>query len=339
MKTMNRDILLVAPKYYGYEDVISAALVKGGDNVTFIENKAFQYDPINRGTKWFTTFLCLKNRYIRTTLIPVSQKKFDVCFFINLFSFDPAIIKNLRLSNPSIRCVLYLWDNIRGYKWQQFFSYFDEIYCFDPVESEQFNLKYLPNFYPDIQPALSSEFDLCSIASLQVHRLKKLTQIVQSAEKSNSKFFFYLYLPRQHSRLKYNWAVYQATKLFPNRFTGYKYMYGLISRSIENELVKHDPISLSNAIDVMGRSKCIVDLPYPWQTGSTQRVINALALNKKVITSNESAVKESFYDPEFIKVVPLSEFSIDWNWINRKTETSLDLSSLRIDNWLKRLLS
>lgn len=116
MRIPNRNILLVAPKYYGYEEIILEALVKGGDAVTFIENKAFQYDEINRGTKWYTTFLCKKNGYIKANLIPASHKKFDVCLFINLFSFHPSVIKNLRKSNPGIRCILYLWDNIRGYK-------------------------------------------------------------------------------------------------------------------------------------------------------------------------------------------------------------------------------
>lgn len=133
--------------------------------------------------------------------------------------------------------------------------------------------------------------------------------------------------------------MYRATTLFPGRFNGYKYMYGLISRTIQNDLVKHQPIPLLSAINIMGRSKCIVDLPYPWQTGSTQRVINALALNKKVITSNESIVREWFYDPDFIKVVPLSEFAIDWDWIDHKSDRTLDLQTLRIDNWLNRLLA
>src|SRR5690349_18671449 len=125
-----KKVLLVAPLYYGYEGVIKEGLENLGAQVTYIENKAFRYDPINKGTAWYEAIFCKKNQYLKK-ILPVARKVYDICFFVDLFSFHPSFIREVRKQNPKIRCVLYLWDNIKYYKWEQFFSHFDALTSFD----------------------------------------------------------------------------------------------------------------------------------------------------------------------------------------------------------------
>jgi hypothetical protein len=336
-----KKILAVIPAYYGYEKSVVQGLENLGATVVAADNRPFVHDPNNRGTPWYLYPLCKKNKYITNKLLPLMEQAYDLALFIDLFSFDAGFIKKLKKRNPAVKLILYLWDNVKGYKWQRYFSFFDEIYSFDPVESELYGLKYLPNFYPDVEMNSSGEshFEVCSIGSLQVHRLKMLEQLAAQLTSAGKNYFFYLYLPPLQSKIKYNPWIYRCTKYFGSRFQGYQLMYNLFYQKIGHELVKHKPLPLMEAIYYLQNAKCIIDLPFPAQTGSTQRVIQALALNKKVITTNESVTKESFYNPEYIRVVPLADFRIDWTWLNSKNKTTMNVSHLRLDRWLIRLLS
>lgn len=337
-----KKIFLAAPRYYGYETFIQKELENLGAKVLFKENKAFHYDPANKGTPWYLKWLCKKNAYINRQLLPATKQHFDICLFINLFSFHPALIEELRRHNPQIRCVLYLWDNLRGYKWEQYFKYFDAVYTFDPVEASALNLKHLPNFFIEPRPetvASPLHFDVCCIGSFQIHRLKILEKEAEKMRPGKRKFFFYLYMPPSQKRLKYNPLAYQATGLFPGRFKGYKKLYNLMFRKTEHELIKHHPLPLPDAMRYMAQSRCIIDLPYPAQTGSTHRIISALALNKKIITTNKSILQEPFYRSGCIRLVSMADFHIDWDWVDQEISSPVDMKQLRLDNWLTCILS
>lgn len=336
-----KNILLIVPFYHGYQDFLKSTLEKLCDSVTLLENKAFKYDPLNKGTRWFEAWFCQKNKYIHRELSTVSNKKFDACLFINLFSFHPSIVDNLRKVNPSIKCVLYIWDNIRGYAWKPFFKYFDDIYMFDPVEAKELSLKYLPNFFLDI-PVSEIEkhsFDLHFVGSLQAHRLTILERITTIYRDKKKKFFFYLHIPPVYNKFRSNSLVYTVASLLPHKFKGYKRQYNIQRGHVNHTLIHRDPVKLATTIQSMAQSNCVIDLPYPSQTGSTHRVVQALALGKKVMTTNRSVIYDSFYHPDWIKVISESVEEIDWNWIYSKHNHQPHVAPLRIDNWLLQLFS
>lgn len=340
MKDGKKNILLVAPGFYDYETLIREELQKIGFNVVFVQNRAFRNDPITVGTKWYMHFLCQKKKYISQHLLPITENKFDVCLFINLFSFDPLIIKNLKKYNPSVKCILYIWDNVKGYKWKQFFNFFDKIYSFDPVEASSLGIHYLPNFYPNftVNSTERNDYELSFIGSLQAHRIKILEDAVSVLKSSKKSFLFYLYLHPNYDRLKYNILVNTIARLFPGYLKEHKFLYHIIARKIKYEFVHYKPLSLSESVLITARSKCIIDLPTPSQTGSTQRIIQALALGKKVMTTNASVKYDSFYDPNYIQIISTDSFYIDWDWLNKYFTSAPNVSHLRLDNWLTEIL-
>lgn len=341
MDLTGKKVLLIVPAFYGYERLLREALENLGAKVTYRENKAFRNDPVTKDTKWYLTLLCKKNSYIKKELIPLSQQRFDVCIFINLFSFHPGLIENLKKENPDIFTILYLWDNVRDYRWQPFFKYFNNVYSFDPVESRELGLKYLPNFYPSglaANPGEKDKFDVSFVGSLQVHRFRLLNTLTAKLKAQKRTFYFHLYLHPNYNRLKYNKYVHAMLSLFPGQFKGYKSLYKLISRKVVHELVFHHPLTIPEAIQSLASSACVLDLPFPSQTGSTQRMIQALALQKKVITTNSSVTQESFYNSEYIKIMTGKDIGIDWDWVSRRNVTPLNIDHLRLDNWLIQLL-
>ncbi len=336
-----KNILLIAPSYHGYQDFLKSTLEELGASVVLVENKAFKYDPLNKGTQWFEALFCKKSKYIRKQLIPVCNRKFDACLFINLFSFHPSIIASLKNANPSIKCILYIWDNIRGYTWQPFFKYFDDVFTFDPVEAEAFTIKYLPNFYPDIKTDDTGEikFDLHFVGSLQAHRLTILERILTIYRDRKKNMFFYLHVPAVYNKFRNNSVIYTFARLFPRKFNGYKRQYQIQKGDLQHELIHRNPMKLNLTIKSMAQSHCVIDLPYPSQTGSTHRVVQALALGKKVLTTNRSAIQESFYHPDWIRVIAEPIADIDWNWIYSKHNHQPDMKALRMDNWLLKVFA
>jgi hypothetical protein len=336
-----KNILLIAPAYHGYQYLLKTTLEELGATVVLIENKAFKHDPLNKGTHRFESWFCRKNKYIKEQINPLCNEKFDACLFINLFSFHPVVVENLRRSNPSIKCILYIWDNMRGYHWLPFFQYFDDIFTFDPVEAKEYTIKYLPNFYPDlpVEEVEKDKFDLHFVGSLQAHRLTFLERIARTYQDVNKNFFFYLYLPPVYNKFRNNRLVYTLVSLFPKKFNGYKRQYRIQKGIQEHPLIHRSPIELTMTVRTMAQSHCVIDLPYPSQTGSTHRVVQALALGKKVLTTNRSVIYDSFFHPDWIKVISDPVEKIDWNWIYSKHHHRPDVNFLRTDNWLLQLLA
>lgn len=97
------------------------------------------------------------------------------------------------------------------------------------------------------------------------------------------------------------------------------------------------PIDETN--NIIARSECILDTDIDYQAGPTPRLIWALALGKKVVTTNKNIVKIPFYNNKNIFIIDRRNPIINPNFITSKAD---DMSSVmekyRIDNWVKILL-
>lgn len=92
----------------------------------------------------------------------------------------------------------------------------------------------------------------------------------------------------------------------------------------------------------MLQSRCILDTDRESQSGTTPRLIWALAMGKKVITTNKNITRMSFYDKEKILIIDRRNPVLDMNFINSPvsgTCMSKDLQNVRIDNWCKSIIS
>jgi hypothetical protein len=312
-------ILVVVPHYYEYHVHIQQCLQTLGAIVTIVNNKAFQNNPENRGTKWYSATASEKKFYITTTILPLCDHYYDICLFVNLFSFHPEILEKLRASNPNISCILYLWDNIKGYKWENYLALFDRVTFFSLDEAKNYGGNYLPNFFVDSQckqmpPALT--YDLMTVCSYQAHRNRVLNKIARYATHSKKTIYFHVYKNIKARRFKF----------IPRQLT-------------ESGFIKYEKLVFDSVLSLMDRSRCIVDVPYSEQNGATHRLIQALSMNKKVLTTDTAVVDEEFYDKNLIKVIDPDVKHIDWDWVTDPTNVSANIDHLRIDRWLITLLT
>jgi hypothetical protein len=320
-------ILVVVPHYYEYHVHIQQSLQSLGAIVTTVDNKAFQNSPDNRGTKWYSATASEKTLYISTKILPLCDHYYDICLFVNLFSFQPEILKKLRAANPKINCILYLWDNIKGYKWEINLPLFDRVTFFSSDEAKNYGGSYLPIFFvgrqsKEMPPELT--YDLMTVCSYQAHRNSVLNKIALNATHNKKTVYFHLYKNIKVRRFKF----------IPRRLS--EAVSG-VDRS--SGFIKYEKLVFDTVLSLMDRSRCIVDMPYPEQKGSTHRLIQALSMNKKVLSTDAAVVDEDFYDNDLIKVIGPDVKHIDWDWVTHPAKRKADVDHLRIDRWLVTLLT
>jgi hypothetical protein len=324
-----KKILVIVPFYYEYHDHIRQCLQSLGAVVTMLDNKGFPNDPENRGTKWYSATTAEKQMYIASTLFPSCEHYFDICLFVNLFSFEPEMLKKLRAANPKINCILYLWDNIDGYKWENYLSLFDRVTFFSSDDAKHYGGNYLPNFFVDCHIKQTSNelaYDLMAVSSFQSHRNIILNKIAFTAKDKNKTVYFHLYK---------NGSLKRSKLISPPLGKAIRWLKGA-----EEDFIKNEKLAFHTVLSLMQKSKCVVDLPYPKQSGCTHRLIQALAMNKKVLTTNTGVTREQFYNNELIKVIdPQHAEHIDWDWVTESRGIGVNVDHLRIDRWLITLLT
>ena len=336
-----KKLLLLTMFYFDLEQAVVDAFLKIGWEVKLIENKGYLNDPLHIHTKKWQALFCNKSKHIKENILPHTNEYYDFFLSINLFSFDPIIIKTLKIYNPKIKSVLYLWDNVKDFKWHQFFPYFTSVCSFDLQESKKYKIKYLPNFYLHQPVETSILYDFSCVASCQINRINLLDQFIDLLKEKKIDYFFYLFYDKNShsffSRIKYNFIGYTFANYFPNKYLGYKKIYEL-NNFYKSEIVKYAKLESNAAIKIMRQSKCIVDIAYYEQTGCTHRLIQALALQKKIITNNISVRHEPFYDPDYIYILDKKEIKLDLDWLDIKPKNKIDINYLSIDNWIKTIL-
>ena len=57
------------------------------------------------------------------------------------------------------------------------------------------------------------------------------------------------------------------------------------------EMFSESGVSYSEYVDIISKSKVVIDMPYEGQTGLTMRTVEALAMGARLITSNEAIEK------------------------------------------------
>ena len=74
--------------------------------------------------------------------------------------------------------------------------------------------------------------------------------------------------------------------------------------------MKFKPMSYLENVEIVRKSKCILDIVYSEQSGLSPRPYEAMAANRKYITNNAEVMKYDFYDPDNILVVNLECINI-----------------------------
>jgi len=263
------------------------------------------------------------------------QLKFDLLFCINGTSFDKYLYDFLKKNNPHIKTCIYLWDTIRYYDFGRNLKYFDKAFTFDYQDSLDYsNLTFLPFYWVKPSSILSEIYDISIIGSDHDNRYEIVSKIYKQLIKENFNCYFKIVIQKCQRPHISIWSLISYFKKVTRRK---KY---IIDYNIP-EIISTERISIGMTNKIISQSRCILDTDRECQSGTTPRVIWALALGKKIITTNKSIRNLPFYDKDRIQIIDRNNPYIDTNFLRIKNNTGNNsnyFEKLKIENWIENFI-
>lgn len=264
-------ILLMCKDIGGYARKLADHLRKDND-VCFIDTSAMSA-TFDRAPKIIRRALKRWAQLRQVKRAIAAGGRFDVALIINPAQIDP---KQLAAGfSASDRKIAYLYDSFSRWPMsRKELAIYDEVFSFDPENAKSHGLKKLHNFIYDDYVADGAPGDYSAFV---VMAGKDRVPALEG-------------LAREFDRLgvtDYKFLV--QCKPIPGAHPGITFLEQRMSLESVSELVK--------------RSRIILDISKPGQTGLSFRFFEAMASRKKVITTNKSVVDYDFYNPANILVI------------------------------------
>lgn len=345
---MKKRLLLITPKFYEIEKSIVLALENMHFDVVWIENKDLPFDyhgtnsqlKILRKLYFFLFFPRL--RYINRQLKKINNLSFDILFSINCHIISSYLFKRLKEQNPNLFSILYLWDSVKMYSWRSMTKLFNKVYTFDPEDSKIFGWEYRPNFFivNDSDGNSEKQHDLFLVGKFSPERFKILECITKQV--SDMRCYFKI-LPSYKNSLHNSWVYFFLKKIcirnpWINRYIlNYEVSEGIISRNY----IFFNSIDYKDVQKELTCSNVVLDISFPEQKGYSHRLVESLAMNKKVITTNRYIKNENFYNPDQIRIIDNENPLVDYHWVKEKTDFQKNncFADQELSIWIKSIMN
>ena len=341
-----RILLFVDPYLNLYKPIERELFRQGHDVRTFLDpekfgSSSFMFPKNFRALKKYLRLLCQglvsAKRYWKRELrqLDIFNETYDILFVINGVSFHPIIIEHLQQFNPRLKVSLYVWDNAKGYDFFHFLPFVHKAFTFDFDDAKRREgVEFLPFYWTeDCQRKIDIKYDVSIIGSNHHGRLEIVEKIAKQLKERGMRFYFKIYI--FECKVTRNPIVWMFKRKRLETITN-DYRKQLDSPYTTKERIS--PLEVEN---IIASSNCILDTDNPNQTGTTPRVIWALAASKKIISTNTNLKDMPFYNPNQISFINRENPVIDWDFLelpNEERHLSPYIENLRIDKWVRNFL-
>lgn len=225
-------------------------------------------------------------------------KKYDK-FIIFESLYDKRVSKEIKKNNAQCKIIVYFWNFIDQYNKDILKdTNVDEFWTFDRQDSRKYKLKYNPQFYT------------------------KAVKIKNHKNKTNDIVFLGRTKDRKNEIIEINNRMKEK---------------GLVTnfKIIENE---KDFVPYDKYLEMLSDTKCILDYNQKGQCGLTLRPMEALFLEKKLITNNKDIINYDFYKPNNIFVLGIDDMDKIKEFIDSPYEEIDEeiINYYDFESWLNR---
>lgn len=327
MDLSNKKIVLICPKFYGYEDYIADNLRNRGATVHLIfEN----IEWVKLSYRFVYVYLPGKKEKLLRKYYTKNLKgllsNLDYFFVIRGSSLSPEIMEMVKSSAPeTCKFIFYQWDGVDNNKTAlDIASYFDRLSTFDIKDSEKYGWNYRPLFYipENTNTSTEKDIDVLFICALHSNRAKVLNKLKVLCNERGYNLKAVVHL---------------------NRFLFYKYKY----LNKKPEVVDADPkdltfkpLTIKQSYELYSRSKIVVDYTNIHQSGYTMRTIESFGNRCKIATNNELIKKADFFCENNNFVYDEDNFDIPDEFVKSSYCTMSDelYQKYSLSNWLDDIM-
>jgi hypothetical protein len=290
---MNKRILLLAPKFFGYEAEIRNELERRGAIVDWLQDRPFDRPAMTALAKLNSQLtMPFVDRLHSKMINQYAASEYNIILVVNGQTLSDFLLSKLRASYPRANLILYMWDSLSNRPLSSSrLSRFDNVYTFDPQDAEKYQMKLRPLFYgagygEKIRESDSS-YDISFIGTAHTDRYSIVHQIKSALPKGiNAYWYLYLQAP---------WVLnyYRITN------AGIRY-----APSGEFNFY---PLKKEAVRSIFSKSKSVLDIEHPNQNGLTMRTFETIGSCKKLVTTNADIKNYDFYSENNIHVINRSK--------------------------------
>lgn len=316
----NKKVVFIGPVFHDYHVKIKNELIELGADVSFYKERSYGigFKVINN---FFNSKLkSLQDLHYNKILIQEQNKQVDFLFIIRGFMLNESFLKNFKKNHPTAKIIMYQWDSNKTNPFSQVLHYVDKAYSFDFEDCEKIpDLDYLPLFYADdiiSAKGIKKEYDFFFMGWFFQERYEALLKFKQFSVEKNYKLKAFLYLP---------FSSYIKQRLKGNK--------------LDRSVISFLPMSRKKYLDCLNKTKVMVDVSSPNQTGMAMRVIEALASSVKLLTNNKNIMDNSILSKSGnIVFFDENSPSVDPSFVKSGFDNKQN-SLLSLNEWLVQLFS
>jgi hypothetical protein len=319
-------ILLVSPRFFGYEKRISQRLQERGAKVVYVDdrpdNTTLTKITIRLDLRWFRARF---DRYHESVLRRLDGEHFDHILFIVPETCSTNIIEKYKKAFPDARMLLYMWDSFENKirlkkSGKDLVELFDRSFTFDRQDSENYGIQFRPLFFCGAHGGAApsrAEFAFSFIGTIHSDRFRILQALADRVKALGHSYFLYPFLPSHLHYLLYKFTKWEFLKASKTSFHFKSLPYPEVLRVMEN-------------------SNAIIDIEHPKQRGLTMRTIEVIASGRKLITTNRNVTEYSFYSPDRILVIDRKAPMVPEAFFDSPAQPvpSFFLAAYSLDGWI-----
>ena len=281
-------ILLVAPRFFGYDKDIGGEISRRGAQVDLLPDRPFDTPLMTALTRLSPArVLPAADRLYERLLAGFGARHYDTILVVNGQTLSPVTLRLLRSRFPTARRVLYMWDSVDNRRGViDNLRFYDDTFSFDPASARQYGMRLRPLFFSsgfERPPAGGFEHHISFVGTAHTDRFAVIDRLRQTLPAGlNAYWYLYLQAPWVYHAYRLSKAAMRRSKRDDFRFA---------------------PLDKATLQSVFSRSLSVLDIEHPRQRGLTMRTFETMGSHKKLITTNAQVRDYDFYRPENICVI------------------------------------
>lgn len=314
-----KKILLIAPVFYQYHIIIIDELKKFGADVLFFperkDNYLFTfYNNFNK-----SELRRYQNKHYNSILKDIEGEEIDILFVIRGFMLPEFFVQKLKQRNIKLKTVMSQWDANKEN------PYFHLVGTFDRV--------------------LSFDYEDCLLNKQLLYRPLFYTQEVIDHKENNNELIYDYFFMGAYISERYEAMLSLKKAVKGNKFRAKIFMYipfktyvkeRIKGKVFDKEIISTKPLDRKSYLELLSRTKVVVDVSNKNQSGLAMRVIESIGAGKKILTNNKFIVRERAYNETRVSLFNIKEdFEINETFLNSEIKNEIDNEYYSLKSWLE----